>query len=189
MPLNTPPFLTPFKTRLLFITILLALPMYGCDSNDKNSKKGLSIQQTVQKYTKDTTLTGKVSNKKGSITSGKIKATDSKGKVVATTQLENKSHYSIVIPAGVELPILLTFYPSPDSDNKENLVSAVIYTSIKKFDINTLTTLIANNAKSLGGYTHSNMSISADQTVGIPDANKTSTGFRGDPTKQYGGWH
>jgi len=31
--------------------------------------------------------------------------------------------------------------------------------------------------------------MAADSTVGVPDANKTSTGFRGDPTKQYGGWH
>ncbi|MCK5831639.1 MAG: hypothetical protein KAH20_15195 [Methylococcales bacterium] len=187
MSLKIQPLISPIKYRLLFITLLLGLPLYGCDSND--SKKSFSIQQKAQKYTEDTTLKGIVSNKKGSIKAGTIKATDNKGKIVATTQLENSSHYSIVIPAGVELPVLLTFYPAPDNANKDKLISAVIYTSIKKFDINALTTLIAKNAKKLGGYTHSNMSISADQTVGIPDANKTSTGFRGDPTKQYGGWH
>lgn len=189
MSTQTLPFSSPFKFRLLYIAFLLGLPLYGCDSDNKNNKQGYTIQQSAQVYKEDTTLKGKVSNKKGSIKSGKIKATDSSGKIVATTQLENKSHYSIVIPAKVELPVLLTFYPAPNSTNKEKLISAVIYTSIKKYDINVLTTLIAKKAKSLGGYTHSNMSISADQTVNIPDTNKTSTGFRGDPTKQYGGWH
>ena len=69
------------------------------------------------------------------------------------------------------------------------MVSVVVYTSIKKYDINELTTLIAKKAKALGGYTQINMVLAADSTVGIPDANKTTTGFRGDPTKQYGGWH
>lgn len=176
-------------TLSLIFALLASLSLLGCSDEGKTNKKEFSIQQSAQKYTKDTTLKGSVRNKKGSIKSGEIKAATSEGKVVATTQLENSSHYSIVIPAGVELPLILTYYPTSDSPKKDTLISAVIYTSIKKYDINSLTTLIAKKAKSLGGYTHSNMSIAADQTVGIPDANKTSTGFRGDPTKQYGGWH
>jgi hypothetical protein len=108
---------------------------------------------------------------------------------VATTQLEKGSRYSLTIPAKTQLPMELTFYPDKGNSDVDKLVTAVIYTSINKYDINDLTTLIAKNAKALGGYNHSNMSIAADSTVGIPDANKTSTGFRGDPTKQYGGWH
>ncbi len=173
--------------QFLFIILLFCFTLSGCDSGE--NKKDFSIQQTVQKYTKDVTLKGKISNKKGLIKKGGISAIDSKGKIVATSELENKSYYSIVIPAGVKLPIVLTFSPKPNSSEKDKLITAVIYTSIKKYDINDLTTLIAKKAKSLGGYTHPNMSIAADQTVGIPDANKTSTGFRGDPTKQYGGWH
>lgn len=172
---------------MCFIT-LTSLSLLGCGDNGAN-KNGISIQQKVQKYTKDTLIKGKVSTKKGSIFEGEITVTDSKGKVVATTLLEGKSHYSIMIPKDVELPMVLTFSPPSDSADKKKLTSAAIYTAIKKYDINDLTTLIAKKAKSLGGYTHANMSIAADQTVGIPDANKTSTGFRGDPTKQYGGWH
>ena len=172
-----------------FIILLFCITLFGCDSGENKNKKEFSIQQTVQKYTKDVTLKGKVSNKKGLIKTGVISATDSKGKVVATSELKNKSSYSIVIPAGVELPIVLIFSPQANSTEKDKLTTVAIYTSIKKYDINDLTTLIAKKAKSLGGYTHPNMSIAADQTVGIPDTNKTSTGFRGDPTKQYGGWH
>ncbi|HCT99478.1 MAG TPA: hypothetical protein DF614_05290 [Methylococcaceae bacterium] len=57
------------------------------------------------------------------------------------------------------------------------------------YDINALTTRIAQRAKSLGGYTRQNMVLAAGDSVNVPDANKTTTGFRGDPTSQYGGWH
>ena len=183
-----------YQTNFKFIPTLimlffLALILNACDSNDKSKKKSFSIQQKTQKYTKDTTIKGRVSYNKHTLIAGEIKVTDSKGKLVASLQLEKQSQFSIKIPAGTELPLTLSYYPGADSTNKEKLVSVAIYTSIKKYDINELTTFIAKKAKELGGYTHTNMVLAADSTVGVPDANKTSTGFRGDPTKQYGGWH
>jgi len=184
------PSLTDFKfvptLLLLFVFILF---LNACDSNDKSKKKSFNVQQKTQKYTQDTTLKGRVSYNKHTVISGEIKVTDNKGKLVASLQLEKQSQYSIKIPAGTELPLTLTFYPDADSPKKDKLVSVAIYTAIKKYEINELTTLIAKKAKELGGYTHTNMVLAADSTVGVPDANKTSTGFRGDPTKQYGGWH
>ena len=44
-------------------------------------------------------------------------------------------------------------------------------------------------AKAMGGYNRANMIHAAENTVHTPDANKTTTGWRGDPTTQYGGWH
>ena len=183
-------FLKVFKfIPTLFMLFFLALFLNSCDSNDKSKKKSFSIQQKSQKYTKDTTIKGKVSYNKHTLISGEIKVTDKKGKLIASQKLEKQSQFSIKMPAGTELPLTLTYYPNADSANKDKLVSVAIYTAIKKYDINELTTLIAKKAKELGGYTHSNMVLAADSTVGVPDANKTSTGFRGDPTKQYGGWH
>jgi hypothetical protein len=52
-----------------------------------------------------------------------------------------------------------------------------------------LTTAIAKKAQSMGGYNHANMVRAAEGTIAVPDANKTTEGFRGDPTTQYGGWH
>lgn len=190
MTINTLPFITAFKiVPALIVVFLISMFLNGCDNNDKSSKKSFSIQQKAQKYKKETTLTGKVSNKKGAINSGEIKVTDSQGKLVATTQLQNDNHYSVTVPSGTELPITLSFYADENSTDKDKLISVAIYASMTKYDINELTTLIAKKAKALGGYTHSNMVLAADSTVGVPDANKTSTGFRGDPTKQYGGWH
>ncbi len=176
------------KNSILFFTILSSLLLTACNNNDSGNTP-LTSQKTIQKYNSETTLTGRVSNKKGNIRSGEIKATNSKNKLIATTQVNKDSHYSLTVPAGTELPITLTFSPTAENTDQDKLISVAIYSSLKKYDINDLTTLIAKKAKSLGGYTHSNMSIAADSTVGVPDANKTSTGFRGDPTKQYGGWH
>ncbi len=189
MSINILHFTTAFRpVFMLLVMFLPSLLLNGCDSNGKSSKKSFPIQQ-VQKYTKETTLKGQVSNKKGPIKSGEIKATDSKGKIVATSHLQNDNHYAIKIPAGTVLPVTLSFYPDKDNAAKDKLISVVIYSSMTNYDINELTTLIAKKAKALGGYTHTNMVLAADSTVGVPDANKTTTGFRGDPTKQYGGWH
>ncbi len=171
--------------KLLF-TLLFSLFLNGC-GNDTEKKPGFITQQAAQKYAEETMLSGRVSNKKGNIRTGSVTATDNMDKFIATTQVNKDGHYSLTIPANTALPITLS-HASSDS-KKDKLISVVIYASFKKYDINDLTTLIAKKAKSLGGYTHSNMTIAADATVGVPDANKTSTGFRGDPTKQYGGWH
>ncbi len=39
----------------------------------------------------------------------------------------------------------------------------------------------------MGGFTRANMILAAENTVHTPDANKTTTGWRGDPTTQNGG--
>lgn len=170
----------------LFFLLFLSLLLNGCDSNQGN-KNSLSSQQKIQKYTQETTLTGKVSYKNKVINSGAIKATNNKGHLITSTSLNKNAHYSMKIAAGTKLPIILTYYP--DKKTQKKLISVVIYSIIKKYDINELTTLIAKKAKALGGYSPINMVMAAESTVGVPDANKTTTGFRGDPTKQYGGWH
>ena len=123
---------------------------------------------------------------KGPVREGEIKVLDSTGRVVASASLDSSKDYSVEIPAGTTLPIVLTVKPEGSS---EKLKAVVISTAVSRYDISPLTTKIANRAKELGGYTRANMVLAADSTVGVPDANKTSTGFRGDPTTQYGGWH
>ena len=107
--------------------------------------------------------------------------------LVASTALQNNGHYSVKIPADTVLPIVLTFYP--EAADGEKLITAVVHPAITKYDINPLTTSIAKKAQAMGGYTHANMVRAAEGTATVPDANKTTAGFRGDPTTQYGGWH
>ncbi|KAF3981462.1 MAG: hypothetical protein HFP81_09290 [Methylococcales symbiont of Hymedesmia sp. n. MRB-2018] len=179
------------QTSIILILSLLLSSLFlsGCDNKEKSAKNTLSVKQKIQKYPKDTTIKGKVSNKKGTILSGTIKVTDTKGTLIVSSELLHDYHYSITVPAGTELPIELHFYPKTVNSYDKKMTVAVIYPSIKKYDINELTSAIAKRAKSLGGYTHYNMMRAAEQTVSVPDSNRTSAGFKGDITKQYGGWH
>ena len=56
-------------------------------------------------------------------------------------------------------------------------------------DITSLTTAIAKKALKMGSYTNNNLMQAALTAVAIPDKDRTMGGFKGDPTKQFGGWH
>ncbi len=175
-----------YKNKMLstlFSLVIASVLLVACDDTKTNKP---AIKVPVQVYHQAKVLTGTVTNEKGSVLNGVLKVKDRNGRVVATTQLENSKNYSVSIPAGTELPIELLVTPQGSPDK---LIAIVISTAISQYDISSLTTKIASRAKALGGYTYGNMVMAAESTVGIPDANKTSTGFRGDPTKQYGGWH
>jgi hypothetical protein len=156
----------------------------GCEKNKQNT---VLVKQDIKKYEQATTLEGVVSNNHGPIRAGTIKVTDMYEELVASTALQNNGHYRVRIPMDTVLPIVLTFYP--DAADGEKLLTAVVHPSITKYDINPLTTSIAKKALAMGGYTHANLVRAAEGTAKVPDANKTTAGFRGDPTKQYGGWH
>ena len=154
---------------------------------DSQPKQQPLKQKTDQSFKRATTLKGLVTDNQGPVKAGDIQATDSKKNVIATAKLQEDGHYKLDIPANTSLPLLLTVTPE-ESEFKE-LTTAVVYTSMTKFDINPLSSKIAKKAKELGGYTHANMVMAAESMVDVPDENKTTRGFKGDPTKQYGGWH
>lgn len=130
--------------------------------------------QSVTKYTATSVLlSGKVQN------GSSVEAVDEMQNVIASAAVEN-GRYKLDIPAQTKLPIVL---------RSGELISVVVDTDLKNYDINALTTTIAQKAKALGGYTRQNMVLAASNSVHSPDANKTSTGWRGDTTTQYGGWH
>ena len=163
---------------------LLAGVITGCNDNSKTPTTSNSVVQ-IKKFQQPTVLEGKVSNGKALFKSGNIEATDEEGRVLAKTSVDN-GHYKIEIPAGTFLPVLLNYQ---SEDGEIQLMTAVVYDSIHKYFIDPSTTAIAKKAKAMGGYTRSNMARAAEETVHTPDANKTSSGWRGDPTTQYGGWH
>ncbi|MFZ2403671.1 MAG: hypothetical protein WAW41_00930 [Methylobacter sp.] len=166
----------------ILLVILSSFAVTGCEQEQKTAKANPSV---IKKYAKTTILEGVVSNNKGVIKTGTVKVTDENDRLITSVAVEN-GHYSVEIPANTVLPILLTFSSESDA---EKLVAAVIHDTITKYEINPLTTAIAKAAKAMGGYTHANMTRAAADTVHTPDANKTTTGWRGDPTTQYGGWH
>ena len=176
-------------TKYKFLNIVLLFFIAGCflTGCEKSNKDNAPIKQVLKKYEQATSLEGVVSNNHGPIKAGTIKVTDSYEELVASTAVQNNGHYSVKIPADTFLPIVLTFYP--ETAEGEKLITAVVHPGITRYDINPLTTSIAKKALAMGGYTHANMVRAAEGTATVPDANKTTAGFRGDPTKQYGGWH
>ncbi|TAK61508.1 hypothetical protein [Methylobacter sp.] len=172
------------KHTVLLMLLPMALSGFvvtGCEQGQKAEKVSPAV---LKKYSKATTLEGVVSNNKGVIKTGRVEVTDESGRLITHAAVDS-GHYSIEIPANTILPILLTF----SSESGEKLVAAVIHDSITRYEINPSSTAIAKAAKAMGGYTHANMIRAAEDTAHVPDANKTTTGWRGDPTTQYGGWH
>ena len=156
--------------KLALIGLLNVFLLNAC--NEMQQSKPAT--QFITKYTATSVLlSGKFENK-----TGNIEALDGEN-VVASTNVEN-GRYQLEIPAQTKLPIVL---------RADKFVSVVVDTDLTSYDINALTTSIAAKAKALGGYTRQNMILAASNSVNTPDANKTSTGWRGDTTTQYGGWH
>ncbi len=175
--------------NLCKFTLLLLIVGALCACNKDPQPLPQIAKEAPKKYETAVSLQGAVSDNNGFIKSGKVEAKTESGLLLAETMLENSARFQITIPAGVALPVILSFSPGEAKVGGEKMLSVAVQPSISKYDINPLTTAIAKQAKALGGYTLRNMTRAAEEAVRVPDANKTSTGFRGDPTTQYGGWH
>lgn len=168
-------------------TFFIGTFLLACE--DMESQKMPSKTPTVKFFKQETTLKGLVSDDKGRIKEGVVQALSPTNKIIAANKVQSNGRYELNIPENTALPIILKVDFKDNSEQKIALTAVVVYNSMTKFDINPLSTKIAKKAKALGGYTHPNMLIAAKSMVAMPDDNKSTQGFRGDPTKQYGGWH
>lgn len=188
--MNSEIFYIAKKTKPLFvITLLVSVIGFFLAGCDQDKPKRPIFGQTVQKYTKATVLEGIVTDNLGPVKGGSIKVTDDQGQLIAGTELHNTDRYRVEIPAGTLLPIVLTYYSDAGQTGGDVFMTAVVHPNITQYDINPFSTAIAKKAKAMGGYTHANLVVAAESMGTVPDKNKTTAGFRGDPTKQYGGWH
>jgi hypothetical protein len=172
--------------RIFVLLVAAASGIPGCEKHDKNPL----IDNSVKTYLQTVKLSGSVSGKTDVWRAGRVAAVGKNGSLIATAQLQGNGHYELTIPAGTELPLVLKAYPDSSNEPDETQLEAVaVDPAVKKYDINPLSSAIAEKARALGGYSRENMVEAAMSSVAVPDANKTTGGFRGDPTKQYGGWH
>lgn len=169
----------PAYTRSLSGLIFVLISIYGCNNTPQDSQ--LVVAETA---TRPVTVTGVVSDKNGPLKSGKIIANDSSGRTVATSVWQGTPTYSVEIPEGTRYPIEIVALVS-----KKKLKVAVISPTTSKHDISPLSTKIADMARSLGGYTVKNITQASLTTTEIPGEDRTVGGFKGDPTKRFGGWH
>jgi len=172
--------------KLFLLSIALSAGLGACGKKDETPQNIFRASQKIKKFTEQTTLTGLVSNQDGPLTAATIEVRSVQGQRIARTDLQADGRYSVEVPAGTALPVVISAHPEK---NKTELMVAIIDPGLKKNDINPLTTAIAKKAKALGGYTYANMAQAAMSSTSVPRNNQTTGGFSGDPTRQYGGWH
>jgi hypothetical protein len=165
------------------VVLACSFLMAGCEDKPQSTTFGQPAQ--TKQFSQATEISGTAGTGKSLLKSGKLVISDTNDHTIAETVLEN-GHFKIVIPAQTALPLLLNV--STES-HPEKLTAVAIDPSITHYFIDPSTTAIARAAKAMGGYTRTNLIRAAEDTTHAPDANKTTTGWRGDPTTQYGGWH
>lgn len=181
---------TPTTVSLALVAGLSLLSSAALTGCGQEQPKSITAGKTAAKQNlRAASLLGAVSNNAGPLKTGTVKLLSENGQVLASMELNNNQRYEIQVPPGTALPVILSYSPSPNAAKEDTLTSVIIHPDASKYDINPTTTAIAKQAKAMGGYTHNNMVQAAENTANVPDANKTTSGFRGDPTSQYGGWH
>lgn len=164
-------------TRLIQIIIAgLLLILLGCDNSTNSSTT--STKKMVE---------GVVSYQGDLIAEGTVEVKDVNDRSVARATINNDAKYRVEIPKNSSYPLLLQV-----AGQKELLEAVIIDSNAVRQDISSLSTLVVKSARDLGGLTKANMAkaaIHAIQQSKKSSGKRTSTGFKGDPTKQYGGWH
>jgi hypothetical protein len=166
------------KHRVKIVSILLALLAISACGNDSGDKASPA---------KSTVITGLASSRDGVIASGQVDVKTLSGQQVAKAQLNTNGEFKVTIPGGTSFPILLTV-----QDEDELLEAVVMSPLAQKQDISDMSTLVVQSARDLGGINKENMAraaINAIRQNKKSSGSGTSAGFKGDPTKQYGGWH
>lgn len=175
-----------FKPALGFMLVVTGWSLVGCDSKPQPS---VISQPSQEQYDKVKTLQGLVTNDRGPVKTGLIKVLSENGQELSSVELTDSPRYNVNVPAGTLLPMILVYYPTADASDEQLMMAVAIHAGASKYDINPLSTRIAKQAKALGGYTHKNLVRAAESAGTVPADNKTTAGFHGDPTTQYGGWH
>lgn len=182
--MNSRIFRTSFVLIFLSFWGLIALSSCG-GSTSQNHVPDTSIKSSAA-----VSLNGQIRDEDGFFESGQLIASDAHEKPVSKVEWQDEhGKFSIEIPAGTAFPVVLTAKAKHEGGKLKTLVAAVIGPTLTNHDITPNSTLVAEKAKALGGYTKKNMMQASLDTVNRPQGDRSVGGFRGDPTKQFGGWH
>lgn len=173
-----------FPKPTLRAAILIAanvILLTGCD----NSGPGMSSPSAAQAR-----IAGHVLDDDGPVTQARVEAKDARGAIAARTELKGESTYTLTIPSGTVYPLIISAYP--EGTATQPLKAAVTDSRASQQDISPVTTIVVDTAMSLGGLTEANIAKAAGAALAQrkkSGGSGSSQGFKGDPTKQYGGWH
>lgn len=161
--------------------IVLGLALTACGPSPSTGSSGGAAVEIK--------ITGLVLNEDNPVTKAKIEAQDGKGATVAKTEVSGDGHYSLTLPAGTAYPVVLSAQPEAEPKPLKAVVTSDL---VSEQDISTVTTIVVDTAMSLGGLTEANLAKAAGAAISqrkSSGGSGSSSGFKGDPTKQYGGWH
>lgn len=167
------------KFKFFFLILAVSILTACGESSHVTEQAAIGSEQIVE---------GIVTDRDKLIVEGEVVAKDKNGAIIATTKPDREGKYSIVLPSGSSYPVILEIAV----DQETTLQAVVLDSSLAQQDISTMTTLVVESAINLGGLTKQNMAqaaINAIRQNKKASGKGTSTGFKGDPTKQYGGWH
>lgn len=164
--------------KLLPLLILIAPTLIGCGESS-HTTGAASVAR----------ITGVVLDDETPASRARIEAIDRAGKVIARAEVSGEPRYRIDLPADAAYPVVLqaTIEGEPDA-----LKAAVTGPLVTEQDISSVTTIVVNTAVALGGLTETNLAKAAGAAISqrkSSGGSGGSSGFKGDPTKQYGGWH
>lgn len=174
-------------SKLAATLALAALTLFtGCDDGGTAARSSNSApaKLTVSVLTDD-----------GPASAARIEAKDASGSVIAKAELKDGAKASLSIPAGSAYPLIVFAYP--EENPNQALKAAVTDSQASEQDISPVTTIVVDTALSLGGITETNLAKAAGAAIaqrkrsggGGGGGGATTESFKGDPTKQYGGWH
>jgi hypothetical protein len=175
----------PHRFSLLVAITGLSI-LCGCDSGSKTSFPSSSAPAR---------LSGHLLNDDGPITDAQIEVRDARDQVVAKSEVKGSGQYNLTLPAGVAYPLIIKAQPANPS---EAPVKAAVTSSLAtEQDVSAVTTIVVETALSLGGLNETNLAKAAGAAIaqrkksggGGGGGGATTESFKGDPTKQYGGWH
>lgn len=178
------------KIGTLFFPPVLALALAVSAMSGGCGESGTSAPP------KPSRISGHVSNDDGPVNKARIEAKDAKGQLAAKTELQGGSNnYQITLPVDTAFPVILTAYP--DATPNEVLKAAVSSSLAAEQDISPVSTIVVDTALSLGGINEANLAKAAGAAISLRKKSggggggggATTESFKGDPTKQYGGWH
>ncbi|HHJ39060.1 MAG: hypothetical protein AXA67_01430 [Methylothermaceae bacteria B42] len=164
--------------RLIILPILFAFLAVGCESGGQSSSA------------KSTVIEGLVIGEEGPAEKARIEAVDSRGQIIAKAQVKGEGRYQITLPANANYPVLL----KATLPQERNKVFQAVVTSdlVEEQDISPMTDLVVKSALGQGGLTPENIARAAGAAINqrpTQGGKRTSSGFKGDLTKQYSGWH
>jgi len=162
-----------------FIFILTAFLTVGCSEDGGSSHVNQARPAVIE---------GAVFDDHGRVEKAAIEVMDKNDRRIAKAKLQDDGQFKLKIPADAAYPVVL----KAKLANGKILEAVVTSNQVVELDITPHTDLVVKSARLRGGLTPENIAGAAGAAINMrrsQGGKRSSSGFKGDLTKQYSGWH